>query len=273
MNKLFLIAFALLCTCVACKQDADKKGANGTTKAEETLNMLAGHWVAIDFCARANSYGSVLQAMNETHLPYAYAFTFNPAYKDSVECFNGFEQYKLPYIINADTIQILGARGEKKPVFLVITNQDKEREITMFDPAPSGTQIDRFIKSKAGATDGYMAFVTALNHNLFSGAFTLLAKGGESNIQFTPGGFIQKFKDFDRYEVCTAGDCFAAGPEVDVITFKNSRKENSEKMFSFKYNTKHDTLTIYNLVEQNPDEKGTAVVGKPAYKFLRKFAE
>lgn len=273
MNKLFLIALAVLCTCVACQQDAQKKGANGSKLPEETINMLAGHWVAIDFCARVNNYGGILEAMNETHKPYVYALTFNPAFPDSVECFNGVEQYKLAFTMRVDTIELKGARAENKSVFLVISDQDKEKEMTMFDPAPSGTQMNRFIKSKAGAANGYMAFATALNHNLFSGAFTQVGKGGASNILFTPGGFIQKFKDYDRYAVCTAGDCFVAGPYVDIIALKNSQKENAEQVFSFKYSAKRDTLTLYNLVEQNPEEKGIFTIGKPVYTFLRKSAE
>ena len=42
MNKLFLIALAVLCTCVACQQDAQKNGVNGSKLPEETINMLAG---------------------------------------------------------------------------------------------------------------------------------------------------------------------------------------------------------------------------------------
>lgn len=273
MNKLFLIALVVLGTCVACKQDAQKNGVNGSKLPEETINTLAGHWVAIDFCGRVKTYGSVLEAMNETHLPFAYGITFNPAYGDSVECFTGDERFKLPFKMNVDTIELKNARGENKSVFLILVEQGEEKEMTMFDPSPSGTQIDRFIKSKAGVPDGYQAFLTALNHNLFSGAFSLSGKGGEKNIQFEPGGGITKFKDFDRYEVCTAGDCFIAGPVVDIITLKKAKTENSEVMFSYKYSANNDTLTLYNMIEQNPEEKGTSIVGKPAYKFLRKFSE
>ncbi|MBU6341451.1 MAG: hypothetical protein KGS48_08170 [Bacteroidetes bacterium] len=274
MNKIYRILPLLAILWTGCASDAGQtKGSKGPNSPEEVLNALAGHWVNIDFCGRANQYGSVLQAMNETHLPYAYAFSFSPVFKDSVECFNGFENFKLPFKMRADTLEIVGARGEKTSIFMVLGNKEKEMDITVFDAAPSGTYIDRYIKSKAGAADGYRSFLTALNHNLFSGAFTRVGKPSENNILFTPGGFIQKFKDYDRYEICTGGDCFVAGPYLDVITLRNSKKEGSEKICSFKYSAKHDTLTIYNLVEQNPEEKGTFVLGKPLYAFTRKPAE
>ena len=130
--------------------------------------------------------------------------------------------------------------------------------------------MDRFVKSRANARDGYMAFLVALNHNVFGGTLTPLGKGASAQVMFTPGGFIQGMSDYDRYELCTAGDCFVAGDRVDVVTFSKSKKEGSAKMFGFKYSAQNDTLTIYNLLNKNPKEKGAYAVGGVAYRFLRK---
>ena len=131
--------------------------------------------------------------------------------------------------------------------------------------------MDNFIKSKAGTVDGYTAFTTALNHHLFNGVFTPIGKGDATKVQFTPGGFIQGLKGFDRFEVCTGGDCFVAGQDIDIVTFYNAKqgKEASEKFYGYKYNGSNDTLSIFNMVNAKPEEKGGYKVGTVAYKYAR----
>jgi len=230
--------------------------------------MLGGQWIAMDFCSRANQYGSVLGAMNYAHLPYCFAFVVDPERPDSVTCYNGFEEFKLAAKYKADTLELVNARPGKS-LFLIYDSKG-DRSITMFDATTGDTQMDQFVKSKANARDGYTAFLAALNHQVFGGTLTPIGKGASGQVMFTPGGIIQGMKEYDRYEVCTAGDCFVSGDKMDVITFINRRKEGSAKMFGFKYNAQNDTLTFYNLVNKNPNEKGAYAVGSVAYKFLRK---
>ncbi len=230
---------------------------------------LAGHWIAMDFCAFANQYGSVLQAMNNGHVPYSYAITFNPAKPDSALCYNALESWTLPVRYNADTLELLGAR-DGKSVFLIY-HSNSGKEISMIDPTGPRVQMDRFIKSKAGTIDGYSAFTTALNHNIFNGVFTPVGKGAGEKIMFTPGGLLQGLKGFDHYEVCTGGDCFVAGQEIDVITFYDTSKgQKNSKMFGYKYNAQNDTLRLFNLANINPEEKGAYKVAAQAYIFSRK---
>lgn len=274
MQKALAALAALILLLGACK--SDNKSGDKAEKAPApgaSVTMLAGHWVAMDFCARANQYGSVLAAMNNAHLPYSYAFSFNAAKPDSVECFNGFEDYFLPIHFSNDTVEIKGAR-QGKSVYLVYDSQDS-KELTLFDATTGQANTDRFIKSKAEAKNGYSAFLAALNHNLFSGSFHLTGKGADpkaKSIQFSPGGFIMNFAPYDRYEVCTGGDCFVGEEPIDIITLSNSKKEGSEKMFGFKYDGGNDNLTFYNLIDKNPKEKGAVVLGAPAYQFSRKKA-
>jgi hypothetical protein len=269
MQKLLFLPFLLCLFFVACKQDS-KTSDTPTVSRTANPNLLGGFWVAIDFCSRANQYGSVLQAMNNSHAPYAYALTFNPGQPDSVTCYNGFESWNLPVKYNADTLELVGARPGKS-VFLIYNSQlERDNDITMFDATTGRVQMDRFIKSNAGTVDALMAFRVALNHNIFGGLFTPLAKGATGDVQFTPGGFIMGAKDYDRYEVCVAGDCFVAGQDIDVVTLSNSKIENSGKPYGYRFSAQNDTLTFFNLLNKNPDEKGTYVVGAPAYKFLRK---
>ena len=268
-NTIFVLGILALFL-AACKPDS-KSTAETAGTSIDTRTLLAGHWVALDFCSRANQYGSVLAAMNNAHLPYAFAVSFDPNKPDSAICYNGIEKWALPVKITADTIEMLNARPGKS-VFLIYHSQGN-KEMSMFDGTTGTMQLDKFIKSKANARDGYLAFTVALNHNLFNGVFTQLGKGGKNNIQFTPGGFIMNWGPFDRYEVCTNGDCFMAGNEIDVMTVSKSTVENSEKYYGFRYSAQNDTLTLYNLATTNPDEKGTYQPKGIAYQFFRKPAE
>lgn len=268
MYKLtFALLFALLAF-NACKQD----GAEKATVAAEQANStnLAGHWIAMDFCSRADQYGSVLGAMNNAHKPYSYSLTFNPDKPDSVFCYNGFETWALPVVINADTIEMKNAGQNNKSVFLIYNSTD-DKSITMFDGTSGSTHMDKFIKSKAGAQTGALSFNVALNHNLFNGTFTRVGSKTDEKIQFTPGGVVMNLEPYKRYEVCAGGDCFMTLEPIDVITLASAVNGEIKRTYmGFKYSAQNDTLTFYNLVNTNPEEKGAFAIGKPAYTLLRK---
>ncbi|MFN0036945.1 MAG: hypothetical protein ACKVUS_17965 [Saprospiraceae bacterium] len=274
MNKAFIFANLLAFAFFSCKQDPKSSGQNSTSSPIESNQqanptVLAGHWIAIDFCAFANQYGSVLQAMNNAHIPYAYAITFNPARPDSAICYNAFESWTLPIKYKADTLELVSAHSGKSIYLIYHSGTDKE--IVMIDATGPQTQIDRFIKSKAGTIDGYTAFTTALNHNMLNGVFLPLGKGASGQVMFTPGGFLQGLKGYDRYRLCTGGDCFVAGQDIDIITFYDSKDEQkTTKFLGYRYNGQSDTLTLYNLVNNKPEEKESYTVAAPAYKFSRK---
>lgn len=268
MYKLTFALFFALIAFNACKQDGgDNKAATTSEQANPTL--LAGHWIAMDFCSRADQYGSVLGAMNNAHKPYSYSLTFNPDKPDSVSCYNGFETWSLPIVIDADTIEMKNAGPNNKSVFLIY-NSTEDKSITMFDGTSGTTHMDKFIKSKAGAQNGAMSFRVALNHNLFNGTFTRAGSKADDKIQLTPGGVVMNLEPYKRYEVCTGGDCFMTLEPMDIITFSSAvNGEVKKTTMGFKYSAQNDTLTIYNLVDTNPNEKGAYAIGKPAYTLIR----
>jgi len=270
MKKILLLVASFALVLSACKQDSKNAGAAESENLHASPKQLSGHWIAMDFCARANQYGSVLQAMNNSHIPYAYAISFETANPDSCVCYNGMETWRVPVKYNVDTVELVGAR-QGKSVFLVYNSQTQgEREITMFDVTTGTALMDKYIRSKAEVKNGAKAFMIALNHNVLGGLFTSPSKSATGDIQFTPGGFITGLKDYDRYELCLAGDCFVAGDAIDVITLSNSKKENSGKMFGYRFDGQNNTLVFYNLINKNPDEKAAYAVGSEAFKFIRK---
>jgi hypothetical protein len=263
MNKVFFLASTVfLLALAACKQD-------GAKSAQSKLNQLSGHWFATDFCSRAGKYGSVLKAMNSGHVPYAYAITFNPAWGDSVRCYNGMEVWMQPVGTIADTIvEIKNARNTGRSITLT-HDAYYNKDLTMLDnTGTSGAQLDRYLKSSTVSTDGYYAFCAALNNQLFGGTFSPVGKPSEK-ITMRADGALSGIAGYDHYEVCTAGDCFVASDKMDIITFSDSRKPDSGKMFGFRYGGQNDTLSIYNLIDQNPDEKGVHTVGEVAHRLLR----
>lgn len=262
--------------CQACKQDPNSQqpGAPapaspaGKTQASPTASplQLGGQWIDMDFCSRANQYGSVLGAMNYAHKPYCFAFEVNPERPDSVLCYNGIDSFYLHTKYIGDTLLLLNARPGKHLILLYDSQGDKS--ITMFDNTGENSQMDRFVKSKANARDGIAAFRTALNHNVLGGYMTPVGRNVSPQLMFTPGGLVQGggLGEYDRYELCIAGDCFVAGDRTDVVTLINRRKPNSAKMFGFRYSAQNDTLTIYHLL----GKKGTQTLGGVAYRFLHK---
>lgn len=268
MKNTILLSSTLLLLLFACKQDP-KTTASTANSTNASPELLAGHWINLDFCSRANQYGSVLDAMTNSYVPYAFALTFDPNRPDSVICYNGMEIWALPAKYNVDTIELVGGRPEKS-VFLMY-NSTGEKDISMFDFPPDGAKIDRFIKSGAQAVNGSAAFSTALNHHLFNGIFFPLWKGApKDTVNFTPGGLILKWNKYQKYEVCTAGDCFVAGNEIDIMTLTDAKTGTSE-LYGFRYSGANDTLTLYNLAKPaNSDEKGGYTVKNVAYQFYRK---
>lgn len=275
MNKAFLFANLLMLTLLSCKQDPKNisNQAPSHIQAGEQANpmVLAGNWIALDFCAFANQYGSVLQAMNNKHLPYAYAISFNPTRPDSAVMYNAFESWTLPVKFKSDTLELVGARNGKS-VFLIY-HSNMEKDITMIDPTGDRVQMDRFIKSKATVKDGFEAFNTALNHHIFNGVFMPIGKSSGEKVMFNPTGELQGLKGYDRFKICSGGDCFVAGQDIDVVTFYSAKdEEKTTKMFGYRYSAQNDTLTLFNLVNSNPAEKNAYKVAAPAYKFSRKKA-
>ncbi|TNE59289.1 MAG: hypothetical protein EP344_08940 [Bacteroidetes bacterium] len=272
MKHILFFFSATLLLFSACGDDPANAGGqqNNGNSTNASPMLLSGHWVAIDFCSRANQYGSVLDAMNQAHLPYAYSISFDPANPDSVVCHNGIESWTCLVKYNVDTLEIVNARDDKS-VFLLYNSQG-EKDITMFDPTQGRVRMDRFIKSGANTRDGYSAFTTALNHNLFGGIFRQIGKGATADtIQFTPGGFIMKWAPFDRYNVCTSGSCFVCGNDIDVLTVSKYRKEGSEQIYGFRFNGTNDTLSFFNLVPPpaSSPEGAAYSIGRVAYQFVR----
>jgi hypothetical protein len=271
MKRIFaVVSFAFLF--LACKSDESRTPSSSSSAAVSATyaspSLLAGQWIAMDFCARANQYGSVLGAMNNAHRPYAYAFEFLADMPDSVLCYDGNRSWKLPVTYKKDTLELRNA-FEGKSVFLVYHSQGT-KDMTLFDGTQGRTRMDRFIKSAANTPDAFGAFMVALHHNLLGGSLLPIGKpSARDTLLFTPGGGILKWKEYDRYRVCVTDDCFTTREPVDVIFLGRSDRPDVEKRFAFRYNATNDTLTFYHLRPIGSGEKELYDIGDVAYRFRR----
>lgn len=267
MHKFFALGVFILIALSACKQD--NKGSGGSPNDDTSAGTLAGFWIPIDFCTRAGKSGSILKAINDGNKPYSYALSFDSANPDSVTCYNGSETWKMHVTYRKDTLEIKKAYGDLS-IYLIYDPTDN-KDLTMFDGTSGSTVLNRFILSKAQVMNGSDAFLTAANGNIMGGSFRASGKGAEE-VRFITDGTIKGINDYDRYKLCVGGDCMVM-TDMDVITLANSKKADSEKMFGYRFSAKKDTLLFYNLIDQNPAEKGGYVAGTVAQTYLKNIAK
>lgn len=268
--------FSFLIFCIfifqnSCQTDNKKNGrtsAPSSVSGDARLAPLYGNWIAIDFCAYCSQYGSVLTAMNNTHLPYAFALTFKESDRDSVLCYNATESWKRPIRFTADTlIEILDARRTGKSVF-VAYSPSGNKDLTMYDATQAKTSLDRFTKTNVPEKTGAEAFKTALNHQLMGGEFASTGKS-RGTVRFLPTGEITGLEGYDRYEICTGGNCFIAGQDSDVLILSDSKGQKPPLYAGFKFDPNRTALTLYELKNEKSDQKGSARPGATLYKFTR----
>lgn len=271
MKNILFTVYALCLVFMSCKNETpsttEKSQAPGFVPGPSaTPDILAGKWYASDFVARAGDYGSVIRAQNASHVPYTYALYFNPNVKDSVTCYNGFESWSLPVVFKKDTLELKNAVSGKS-VYLVYSSVT-DKSLTLFDNTGASAQNDRFLRTSGDVLTGYDAFTAALYHGIFQGLFQL-APGGKPVI-FNPNGRIENFPDYDTYSVCTGGNCFVTGSDMDVATLSNSKKPGSEAIYGFAFSLKKDTLSFYTLEKVATNEKAAYKEKGVKYRLLRK---
>lgn len=104
-----------------------------------------------------------------------------------------------------------------------------------------------------------------------NGTYTSAGKS-KGTVQFLSTGEVTGLEGYDRFEVCTGGDCFVAGQESDVLILSNSKTKDAPKYAGFKFTPNRTALTLYELTPGSSDQKGTAQKGAVLYTFTRSAA-
>lgn len=262
MKKMTFVASLLLLLFANCQPDnASKNNASATSPL--TPKYLEGNWIARDFVSKAAAMGSVVKQINNEGKPYAFGFTFSPLKKDSVVCYSSLKFWTLPYAVTSDSTLEITLEDSKK---IYMQFDVKGKTMTLFDPTPaSGTRMDGFVQTREKTVNGYQAFATALNHNLFGSAGFLLPGAGKTatSIGFLATGAVRGLPGYDMFQVCPGGDCLMAGPNTDALFLGNSKTQIGG-WFAFRYSTQMDTLVLYRMKNERPDVKGGFVVQQPA---------
>ncbi len=271
MKKLIFSVFVSCLLLAGCKSDGDNK--SNSKKATGLVAQLAGNWVTLGVCQTIGEYGSVIEATNNTHVPFSYALAFDVNTPDQVVCYNGVKSWQLPINVVKDTIEMVGAK-DGKSIFLVVENGGQDKVMTMFDGTTDPAQMDVFTKSNAMNTPPSEAFKLALNYNLLGQNYTSISKSNaKPEVMFYPNGIIKGIDPYNHYEICAGGDCFLGGGAFDVIELSNTSDASKPlKNFGFKFSTTNDTLTLYNLENTTNLEKGLHKTIGAAYVLAKKKA-
>ena len=215
----------------SCKNDtqnvASSENSSGISSvAQASQSALSGFWINNQFITRAVNTGSVIKAINNYHLPYAYMLYFD-AKANKVTISNGAEAKILDAVYNRDTIELKNA-VDSKSIFLVYDSETGGKTLTMFDGTGMGsTQMDEFVKSSSDETDGNLIFANALNYNLFGKKFALNGKP----VILDPKGLVSGLDDWEAYQVCLRGSCFKLGPQMDIVNFVSKTKQKARNVW------------------------------------------
>jgi hypothetical protein len=260
-----LLGASALFFIAACQQksDASNSGTNNSgAQHADVKTTLAGRWVAIDFCSRVSSEGSVAKIFNQRSRPFAVVMEFSAQTPGTVLCGDGDTTWQVPIKINVDTIELIHAVGDKS-VFLVYEPDTKD--LQMFNTTSKPAQMDRFTKSTGSMGTINYTFAMALNHNLLNGTY---ASSG-NKIQFEPSGTMTELGGYNRYRVCIGRECLPDGTNLDAIQLWKQGVTNSPKWFGIRMSPGSDTLSIFDLVQKKTDSTTTNVPGAVKFRLVR----
>jgi hypothetical protein len=259
MKYFLFLTFAFLFSC------KNEPKTTKTSSINASNVMLAGNWLAIDFIARASDAQSTVKAKENNMEPYAYAFSFTNALKDSVNCFNESKTWRLPVRFNVDTVEIKNATPEGKSVYLVY-HSGTDKTMDLINTTSNTPTIQRFTRTQAVLMEPYVAFNIALNTNFFRTKYQLINKK-DADVIFGQDGQVTGLPNIDFFRLCIAGNCRVAGEFHDVIYLGNSKTKTGE-FYEFRSSVQRDSFFIYNLKSETPTIPKSSVIKNTAFTLI-----
>jgi hypothetical protein len=240
----------MLCVGLACQ--------TGTQRASTA--QFEGQWINADFCAQVKKCGSVVEAINRDHLPYAFTLRFSPADPDSVTCFTKHQVWKVAMTCEADTVTL--HTPDQKKLFLIYESAGPR--FTLVDPRGANTYTSRWERTDT-TLHGYAAMVARMNQYLLGGAFRM--NGQAESVYWNSNGQVKNWPAFSHYELCTGGGCFVTGSTIDIIQLQPVDGSAAQN-FGCRLSTTRDTLSLYRLIDRGPQQ--APAIGAVQYQFFRK---
>ncbi len=244
MKKVILFFFISTCFFSACNESP--KEQKDTRTSSSSFN-LQGYWANIGFMSRAKQTG--LAKVNF----YCTEMLFD---RDSVTIDNGFESYKLKYILQ-DSLCILCKAFQDKDLELRIETPEF---IQFKDTALNKIHGSDFFNRMP---DNGLKFNAILNENLLVGEYSVYngEKKTDQKVEFKRNGELKGLPEFMSYQICYSGDC-QSSPDTaaNIVTLKNRNAEDDDYVWTKDYAT--NRLRIFQLAPAVPDMKGARKVTK-----------
>ncbi|MDQ3022419.1 MAG: hypothetical protein M3R36_17910 [Bacteroidota bacterium] len=185
----------------------------------------------------------------------AYCLEMNFHNSDSVEIFNGFEEYKLAYKKDGNKYLLINASRGKDFTFVL----NVEGSILLIDSAWTGNSVNStFIKTKLNSRYGSKwIFDQYVNEKIIAGDYTLFENDSSVNqtVSFMPDGTVTGLENYSTYMVRYSGDCVGeTNPVSNTITLKSNDGRNDT--YAFIIDRKNNLLSIYEIAPPVEDIKG-----------------
>ena len=222
-----------------------KKSTQKETKTVQK-QQLWGHWVCVDYIELVKARKTIRSLTNR---PVFLEVVFNPAYGDSALLVTGYNKILTPYKrIGTDSILIKNKRTQTNLVLFASNGlQSLELKDSLVGEKDKSLHSWVFKKTSGIKKQKKSDLSKHINNSILSGTYTNAAN---QTINFIENGTINGWKLFNKYEVCTGGDCFMlTHSSLDIITL---RQKDIKKQYAF-WQKSNDSLYLYHLEKINDD--------------------
>lgn len=204
MNQYILFILFIAIGFAACKSDKEvdnspQKTTTKTTKSSKSTAKYRGHWIDKEFMENMEKHHSVAAV---GALPSIIELTFPAVLGDSATLVSGNKTRKT--LFQSKEADIFTFDEGK----LLYENIGEQERLTFTDKANKTHILIRVGDDEVGA-DGKAIQPIVNKHTVVGDYFMLDKKGkkGEDFIIFKPNGGIIGMEEFNKYEICVAGDC------------------------------------------------------------------
>ncbi|HZV68075.1 MAG TPA: hypothetical protein VFG10_00955 [Saprospiraceae bacterium] len=192
----------------------------------------------------------------------SYALEINFKSKDTVDLFNGFERFRMPYTGPTDscTYTIKGATQFGDMKFRV----QGDTMVQLYDSA--WTQLNRTSVFRRIDDSKLWGFSNYLNECVIVGTWNLIKEGvgKDHKVIFLRNGQVDGMSPYLSYDICYAGDCLEeTEPFSNTIDFLDDH--NKHTAFAITIVPGRRTIKFYSIGDPVPDQKGGRKIGPLAF--------
>ena len=185
-----------------------------------------------------------------------YCLEINFTGSESAEIFNGFEEYMLDYRKDVDNFLFVKAVQGNDLSFIINEAGDIILADSIWTDKPSKS-VFRKVSEDDYTGDHKWVIEKYLNDKMIAGDYFLFENTNTPGqvVKFLSDGNVEGLRNYKTYSVCFAGDCTGeTSPVSNTVTFKTG--SNESVTFSFRYDSKNNSVFFYDISEPVSDLKG-----------------